>query len=124
MTTFLPLRVILDEHHALSSSLQSLGLLLRSSPGQDPRRFFDTINTSLLYIEKFPQALHDPNENVLLFPRVVAAAPHLGAARRGAARRGAAIQKLESHHQHGGGVVRELQHLLLKGLLGPHRLGA
>ena len=82
MTTFLPLRVILDEHHALSSSLQSLGLLLRSSPGQDPRRFFDTINTSLLYIEKFPQALHDPNENVLLLPRVVAAAPHLGAARR------------------------------------------
>ena len=50
--------------------------------------------------------------------------PHRISARRGAARRGAAIQKLESHHQHGGGVVRELQHLLLKGLLGPHRLGA
>lgn len=114
MTTPLPLRVILDEHHALSSSLQSLGLLMRSGPGQDPRRFFDTINTRLFYIEKFPQALHDPNENVLLFPRVVAAAPHLGAA----------IQKLESQHQHGGGAVRELQHLLLKGFLGPHRPGA
>lgn len=48
------------------------------------------------------------------FPRVVAAAPHLGAA----------IQKPESHHQHGGATVRELQHLLLKWFLGPHRLGA
>lgn len=104
MTTPLTLRIIQDEHHALSGVLQSLVLLVRSGPGQEPRRFFDTINAMLLYIEEFPEKLHHPNESELLFPRVLAAAPHVGAA----------IRKLDSDHQHGVGAVRELQHLLLK----------
>lgn len=104
MTTHLTLRVIQDEHHALSSILQSLVLLVRNGPGQDARRFFDTINAMLLYIEEFPETLHHPKESELLFPRVLAAAPQVGAA----------IQRLESDHQHGVRAVRELQHLLLK----------
>ena len=104
MTTPQTLRIIQDEHHALSSVLQSLVLLVRSGPQTEPRRFFDTINAMLLYIEEFPEKLHHAKESELLFPRVVAAAPHVAAT----------IERLDADHRHGAAAVRELQHLLLR----------
>ncbi|MEO0003307.1 MAG: hypothetical protein RLZZ22_999, partial [Pseudomonadota bacterium] len=41
------LRVIRDEHNALSGMLQSLSLLIRRGPGADVQRFFDTLEAML-----------------------------------------------------------------------------
>ena len=84
--------------------LQSLTLLVRSGPGQDPGRFFDTVNAMLLYIDEFPEKLHHAKESELLFPRVARLSPQVGAV----------IDKLEEDHQRGVGAVRELEHLLLR----------
>lgn len=97
------LRVIRDEHVALSVMLQSLQLMLRQGPGEEPRRFFDTLSAMLLYIDEFPEKQHHRKESDLLFPRVAALAPHTREA----------IERLERDHQAGEASVRELQHLLL-----------
>lgn len=104
MSTPETLQILQDEHHALSSMLQSLTLLVRRGPEQDSARFFDTVSAMLLYIDEFPEKLHHPKESELLFPRVALMAPQVGAV----------IQKLEDDHQRGVGAVRELQHLLLR----------
>lgn len=97
------LRVIRDEHNALSGMLQSLSLLIRRGPGDDPQRFFDTLEAMLFYIDEFPERLHHMKESDLLFPRVVKLAPQTAEV----------INRLEHDHAKGEPAVRELQHLLL-----------
>ncbi|MEY5100141.1 MAG: hypothetical protein RJA36_2860 [Pseudomonadota bacterium] len=96
------LRIIRDEHAALSSVLQSM-LLLRQGPGEDSRRFFDSLSAMLLYIDEFPEQLHHRKETELLFPLVLRAAPETREA----------IARLDGEHEKGAPAVRELQHLLL-----------
>ncbi len=109
------LRVIRDEHNALSGMLQSLSLLIRCGPGGDPQRFFDTLEAMLFYIDEFPERLHHTKESDLLFPRVVELAPQTAEA----------IARLEHDHAKGEPAVRELQHLLLAWkLLGESRRAA
>jgi len=97
------LRVILDEHNALSVLLQTMSLMVRSGPGEDPARFFDSLRAMLFYIDEFPERLHHRKETELLFPLVAARAPHTQEA----------IAKLDLDHARGESAVRELQHLLL-----------
>jgi hemerythrin-like domain-containing protein len=97
------LRVIRDEHLALSAMLQSLHLMIRQGPESDARRFFDTVRAMLFYIDEFPERLHHPKESDLLFPRVARRAPQTLHA----------ITRLEQDHLQGEAAVRELQHLLL-----------
>ncbi len=109
------LRVIHDEHMALSAMLQSLNLLIRQGPGEDRRGFFDTLRAMLFYIDEFPERLHHPKESDLLFPRVVRVAPDTMAV----------VQRLEQEHLRGEPAVRSLQHLLLAWeLLGEGRRAA
>jgi hemerythrin-like domain-containing protein len=103
MSTPETLRVIRDEHLALSAMLQSLHLMIRQGPAPDPKRFFDSVRAMLFYIDAFPERLHHPKESGLLFPRVAQRAPHTRQA----------IARLEQDHQQGETAVRELQHLLL-----------
>lgn len=103
MATPETLRVIRDEHMALSAMLQSLHLLVQQGPGDDAKRFFDTLRAMLFYIDEFPERLHHPKESDLLFPRVVRVAPKTMAA----------IERLEQDHMKGEASVREMQHLLL-----------
>ena len=97
------LRIIRDEHAALSAVLKSLLMMLDRGPGDAPETFFDVLRAMLFYIDEFPERLHHPKESDLLFPRVVRASPSVMAA----------VQKLESDHMNGEKAVRELQHLLL-----------
>lgn len=97
------LRVIQDEHMALSAMLQSVHLLIRRGPGDDRRAFFDTLRAMLFYIDEFPERLHHPKESNLLFPRVVRLAPQTMDV----------VQRLEQEHLRGEPAVRALQHLLL-----------
>ena len=100
---FETLRIIRDEHTALSAMLQSLLALVRQGPGDAPERFFDVVRAMLFYIDEFPEKQHHPKESNLLFPRVARVAPHTMAT----------IEQLERDHMQGETAVRDLQHKLL-----------
>ncbi len=97
------LRIIHDEHAALSAMLQSLRMMIRRGPGDGPEQFFDVLRAMLFYIDEFPERLHHTKETELLFPPVRARAPHLKDA----------LDRLDRDHARGETAVRELQHLLL-----------
>ena len=96
-------RIIHDEHDALSAMLRSIGMMVDRGPGNEPENFFDVLRAMLFYIDEFPERLHHTKESELLFPPVARLAPETREA----------IDKLEKDHQHGESAVRELQHLLL-----------
>ena len=100
---FETLRIIRDEHTALSAMLQSLLALVRQGPGDTPERFFDVVRAMLFYIDEFPEKHHHPKESNLLFPRVARVAPQTMST----------IEQLERDHMQGETVVRDLQHKLL-----------
>ena len=100
---FETLRIIRDEHTALSAMLQSLLALVRQGPGDAPERYFDVVRAMLFYIDEFPEKHHHPKESNLLFPRVARVAPQTMDT----------IARLERDHMQGENAVRELQHKLL-----------
>jgi len=109
------IRIIHDEHAALSAMLQSLRLMVQRGPGDEPESFFDVLRAMLFYIDEFPERLHHTKESELLFPPVRARAPHLREA----------LDRLDRDHARGEAAVRELQHLLLAWeLLGESRRAA
>ena len=109
------IRIIHDEHAALSAMLQSLRLMVQRGPGDGPEQYFDVLRAMLFYIDEFPERLHHTKETELLFPPVRARAPHLKEA----------LDKLDHDHARGETAVRELQHLLLAWeLLGESRRAA
>ena len=109
------IRIIQEEHAALAAMLQSLRLMIQRGPGDTPAAFFDVLRAMLFYIDEFPERLHHPKESELLFPRVLARAPHLKDT----------LERLDRDHALGEAAVRELQHLLLAWeLLGEGRRSA
>jgi hemerythrin-like domain-containing protein len=108
-------RIIHEEHAALSAMLQSLRMMIQRGPGDAPEQFFDVLRAMLFYIDEFPERLHHPKETSLLFPPLRTRAPHLQGT----------LERLERDHAHGEAAVRELQHLLLAWeLLGESRRSA
>lgn len=112
---FETLRIIRDEHTALSAMLRSLQQLLRQGPGDEPQLFFDVLRAMLFYIDEYPERQHHPKESNLLFPRVARVAPQVMDT----------IALLERDHMQGEQRARELQHQLLAWeLLGEPRRAA
>ena len=101
----LSLRIIRDEHAALSAMLRSLSMMVQRGPGKDSekRNYFDVMRAMLFYIDEFPERLHHTKESELLFPPVAKRSPHIAAV----------IDQLEYDHSRGEHAVRELAHLLL-----------
>ena len=97
------LRIIRDEHAALSAVLKSLLMMLDRGPGDAPETFFDVLRAMLFYVDEFPERQHHPKESNLLFPKVV----------RGAPETMAAVARLEHDHMNGELAVRALQHQLI-----------
>lgn len=97
------IRIIHDEHAALAALLQSLRMMVKRGPGEDPHEFFDVLRAMLFYIDEFPERLHHPKESELLFPPIARQAPYLSEA----------IERLDEDHTQSESMVRELQHLLL-----------
>jgi hemerythrin-like domain-containing protein len=62
------LRIIHDEHDALSAMLRSIGMMVDRGPGNNPENFFDVLRAMLFYIDEFPERLHHTKESELLFP--------------------------------------------------------
>ena len=63
------IRIILDEHAALSAMLRSLVLMLKQGPGDvQPEVFFDVLRAMLFYIDEFPERQHHPKDGRLWEP--------------------------------------------------------
>ncbi|UUZ65518.1 hemerythrin domain-containing protein [Polaromonas sp. P1-6] len=97
------LRIIRDEHAALSAVLKSMLMMLDHGPGDAPETFFDVLRAMLFYIDEFPERQHHPKESNLLFPKVVRVAPETMEA----------VARLEREHMSGELTVRALQHQLI-----------
>ncbi len=97
------LTIIRDEHSSLAAMLQSMRMMVERGPKDDPQNFFDVLRAMLFYIDEFPERLHHPKENELLFPRVLKSAPHVEDA----------IARLERDHEYTEHAARNLQHHLL-----------
>lgn len=109
------LQTIREEHASLAAMLQSLRMMLKRGPGDDPQQFFEVVTAMLFYIDEFPEKLHHTKETELLFPCVLKAAPEVFEA----------VVRLDQDHHKSEAGVRELQHLLLAWqLLGESRRAA
>ena len=100
----LSLRIIRDEHAALSAMLRSLSMMVQRGPGKDSekRNYFDVMRAMLFYLDEFPARLHHPKESAYLFQPLRERAEHLQDL----------LTRLESDHGREESAIRELQHLL------------
>jgi hemerythrin-like domain-containing protein len=97
------IRVIQAEHQALAAMLRSLVMLIDHSHRAGKPPPFDVLRAMLFYIDEFPERLHHPKESDLLFPKVRARRPDLGAV----------FDSLDEDHKRGEASARDLQHRLL-----------
>ena len=97
------LRIIHDEHAALSAVLRSLMLLIAEQRRRHLPMAFEVVRAILFYIDEFPERLHHPKESELLFPKL----------RARAATAGAGLDRLDADHARSERAVRELEHELL-----------
>ena len=111
----LALRVMRDEHQALSAMLRSMAMLLAKSRRDGELPNFDVLRAMMFYIDEFPERLHHPKESELLFPLLRERAPEMGPV----------IDRLDVDHAHGEAAIRDLEHALLAfEVMGPSRRDA
>lgn len=87
----------------MAAMLQSLRLMVKQGPGDDPKGFFEVLRAMLFYIDEFPERLHHPKETELLFPRVLKAVPELGVA----------VARLDRDHEYTEQAVRDVHQMLV-----------
>jgi len=97
------LTVIRQEHAALAAMLRSLPLLLEQARRRGELPDFGLLRAMLFYVDEFPEQLHHPKEDELLFPLVRERCPELAAT----------LDQLERDHEHGERAIRDLEHALL-----------
>ena len=103
MHTHATIRIIRDEHSALSAVLRSIGLLLTESRrhGVDPD--WKVLRAMLFYIDEFPEKVHHTKESALLFPLL----------RERSSRLGAVLDRLDRDHASSHRAVLDLEHDVL-----------
>ncbi|MGL6108504.1 MAG: hemerythrin domain-containing protein [Rubrivivax sp.] len=97
------LRIIHDEHAALSAMLRSILLLLAQHRRLGTMPDFATLRAMLFYVDEFPEKRHHLKESELLFPRMRARTPLAGDV----------LDRLDQDHAHGERSIRDLEHALL-----------
>jgi len=103
MPTPTAIRIIREEHQALSAMLSSLHLLLRQHRQDGAPVRFDVLRAMLFYIDEFPERRHHRKESDLLFPLI----------RQRSDRAAEALEKLDRDHGVGERAIRDLEHALL-----------
>ena len=103
MDTHPTLRIIRDEHSALSAVLRSIGLFLSESRRHGVWPDFKVLRAMLFYIDEFPEQVHHTKESNLLFPMLRARSDALAAI----------LDRLDHDHAESHAAVRELEHKLL-----------
>ena len=97
------LRVIREEHSALSAMLRSILLLLAQHRGKKTFPDFASLRAMLFYIDEFPEKRHHRIESELLFPMLRARTPLARPV----------LDRLDEEHGRGERAIRELEHALL-----------
>lgn len=97
------LRIIRDEHAALSAMLKSILLLLAQYRRQGALPDFADLRAMLFYLDEFPEKRHHRKESELLFPKLRARTPLSRAL----------LDELDADHAKGERRIRDLEHALL-----------
>jgi hemerythrin-like domain-containing protein len=99
----LTLRIIRQEHAALSAMLRSILLLLEEHRRKGSQPDFAALRAMLFYVDEFPEQRHHRKESALLFPKLRARTPLLRDV----------FDRLDEEHARGERNIRELEHALL-----------
>lgn len=97
------IRVITEEHAALSAMLRSVLLLLAQYRRQNVLPDFAALRAMLFYLDEFPEQQHHRKESEILFPKLRARTPLA----RGL------LDRLDDEHARGGRRIRDVEHALL-----------
>ena len=97
------LRIIHDEHAALSAMLRSILLLLQQHRRQGTLPDFATLRAMLFYVDEFPEKRHHLKESELLVPKL----------RVRTAEAADVLDRLDQDHARGERAIRDLEHALL-----------
>lgn len=97
------IRIIREEHAALSAMLTSVVLLLEQERQRRELPDFAALRAMLFYLDEFPEKRHHRKESELLFPmlRARSALAH------------DLLDRLDDEHARGERNIRELEHALL-----------
>ncbi|RQP22695.1 hemerythrin domain-containing protein [Piscinibacter terrae] len=96
-------RIIRDEHQALSAMLRSVLLLLDRHRKSRTLPDFAVLRAMLFYVDEFPQKRHHRKESTLMFPKLRARTP---LARD-------LLDRLDAEHDTGERRIQDLEHALL-----------
>jgi len=97
------IRILRDEHRSISSVLHGLRELARIAQDPAVRPDFSVFRAMIYYIDWFPERLHHPKENDVLFPRLLMRLPSAAPL----------VQQLRDEHEKGAALIRELEHGLI-----------
>ncbi|MDE2400414.1 MAG: hemerythrin domain-containing protein [Burkholderiales bacterium] len=97
------MRIIRQEHAALSAMLHSLVRLLAEHRQQGSLPDFSTLRAMLFYLDEFPEQRHHRKESELLFPKLRARTPLSREI----------FDQLDEDHARGERKIRDLEHALL-----------
>ena len=101
--THATLRIIRDEHSALSAMLRSIVLLLAEHRSKRTLPDFAALRAMLFYVDEFPEKRHHRKESELLFPKLRARTPISREL----------LDRLDDDHARGERKIREVEHALL-----------
>lgn len=101
--THAALRIIHEEHVALSAMLRSIPLLLQQHRRQGTLPDFAALRAMLFYVDEFPEKRHHLKESQLLFPKIRERTPDAAAV----------LDRLDRDHANGEKAIRNLEHALL-----------
>ena len=94
---------IRDEHRSISAVLHGLKQLARDAQDPKVKPEFAVFRAMIHYIDEFPEKLHHPKEDEVLFPPIAGHAP--GAQKL--------VDALRAEHKDGAKLVRELERALV-----------
>ena len=97
------IRIIREEHAALSAVLRSIVLLLAQHRRQGTQPDFAVLRAMLFYVDEFPEKRHHRKESELLFPKLRARTPLSRDL----------LDHLDEDHGRGERRIRDLEHALL-----------
>ena len=97
------MRIIREEHSALSAMLRSILLLLAQHRSKGTLPDFTALRSMLFYVDECPEKRHHRKETELLFPRLRTRTP---LARD-------VLDRLDQDHAIGERKIRDLEHVLL-----------
>ena len=97
------IRILRDEHRSISAVLHGLQELAKTAQNPSVRPDFSVFRARVYYIDAFPERLHHPKEDDVLFPRLLARSPEAAVL----------VQELRGEHERGAVLVRELERALI-----------